>query len=396
MRVLFVAQNLQIGGIQTALINTLKEIDKSKKFDTVDLFLFGDGELISDIPENINIIRGGRLLRLVATPFSKVIESRNILNIILRTLLMLIVRIIGSDRLYTTLFKFQKKLNRYDISISYFNDVPNNYFNRGTNKFVIEEVQANKKLAWIHTDPIIANFNKEYCKKIYKDFDKIVCVSNACRNKFNEFIPEYKDKTYVVYNVFPIDDINKKAEEYKIINDSNLINIVTVSRVENNYKRIDRIIEVCNMLKEESIKNYKWTIVGEGLDLHENKLKVLELGLDGFVEFVGNKKNPYPYIKNKDLFVLTSAFEGYPMVVGEALILKVPVITTAYAAASEQIINDYNGLIVDMDIDDIYMKIRWLLQNKNEIERLKHNLNEEIFTNEVALNQLFNILGVEQ
>lgn len=392
MKILFVGQNLQTGGVQKSLVNMLKVISEDNDLN-IDLFLFSDGDLLEDLPKNIRVMIGTRLLMLVSTPFSKVMQSKNIFNKSLRIILMLLVRIVGSKRLYTSLFKLQRKFCKYDIAISYFNDVPNNYFNQGTNKFVLEYVPADKKIAWVHTDPIEAKFNKEYCELIYRDFDYIICVSTACADKLRIFLPQYKNKIKVVYNLFPITIINNKSEESLPFTKNSIVNIVTVARIDNVTKRIDRIIEVCKKLNEEGINNFKWRIVGEGPDMKNNAIRVKEYGLDECLEFLGNKNNPYPYIKYSDLFVLASDFEGYPMVIGESLLLKTPIVSTKYAAAKEQINEGINGIITEKTTDDLFLKLKNLLLNTEYLEQLQSSINKESFTNDIAINQIYSILN---
>lgn len=71
MKILFVAQNFQMGGIQKALINMLKEISPYEKYE-IDVFTFSGGELMNDIPSNVKVTTGNLLLQLIATPFAEV------------------------------------------------------------------------------------------------------------------------------------------------------------------------------------------------------------------------------------------------------------------------------------------------------------------------------------
>ena len=395
MKVLFTGINLNTGGIQTALINTLKELTKNRKDLEIDLFLFShEGELMSEIPNKVKVIRGNFLLNLIGNSFINVVNTKNIVKIFLRLIMMILVRIIGSERFYNLIFLMKKKFSCYDIAISYFNDVsPNLYFNRGCNQFVANFIDATQKIAWLHTDPDNAKLNKEICLKTYSKFNHIVLVSTACKSKLDKIAPELKDKTFVAYNIFPIKDILKKSILYDVGYAKDKINIVTVARLDNSTKRIDRIIDVCLLLKKNNISNYKWYIVGDGPDLNINITLAKEIGVNEFIEFVGNKKNPYPYISNADLFVLTSDYEGYPMVVGESLILKTPVITTNYISAEEQIQNNYNGIIVDISGDELFNTIYSLITNPFELNILKNNLCISSFSNELALSQLNEILS---
>ena len=130
------------------------------------------------------------------------------------------------------------------------------------------------------------------------------------------------------------------------------------------------------------------SIVGDGPDLNINITLAKEKRVKEFIEFTGNKRNPYPYIANADLFVLTSDYEGYPMVVGESLILKTPVITTNYIASKEQIQNNYNGLIVGISVNELFNTIYKLITNSYKINILKNNLCISKFSNKLALSQL--------
>jgi glycosyltransferase involved in cell wall biosynthesis len=390
MKILFVAQNLQMGGIQKALVNTIKELNKENKFE-IDVFSFGDGPLIEELPDTINIFYGSLLLRLISTPFSVIKRKGNILHTFLRIICMILVRIIGSERFYRLLFKMQRNFKGYDVAISYFNDVQGGYFNRGTNQFVIENIYAKRKLAWIHTDPIKAGFEYNTSLNIYKDFDKIVCVSNACKQKFIKLLPEFIYKTHVVYNLFPIEEIKAKSIIYNPF-EKTKISIVSVGRIDNATKRFHLIPKICKMLKDNSILNYEWRIIGDGPDIASNKQLVENLGVSDFVEFVGEKVNPYPYLKKSDIFVLISAYEGYPMVVGESLILGTPVLTTSYSAANEQIFDNYNGVITGMKLEDIYLTLKSILENPERIEIMKQNNMERGFSNNNAMQQLLEVV----
>lgn len=347
-KILFAAQNLAVGGIQTSLINLLIHLDKEHCDEyEIDLFTFGKGEFLPFVPENVNVICGNTLLGLASTPFMSVVESRKITDIFLRILLMLYVRIVGSDAFYRTVLEKHRTKKEYEVAISYFNDAPNNYFNRGTNLYVSDFTHAGKKVAWIHNDPIEMGFSKDHCIKTYKSFDKIYCVSGAVKEKFDLLLPEYKDKTEVFYNIFCPELIKKRSEEF-VPFEKRGFNIVTVCRVDNFQKRVDGIVRLAGRLKDDGVEGFKWRIVGGGPDLKGNKKLARELGVEDVVEFIGETINPYPYIKNSDLFALYSAFEGHPMVIGETQVLGVKIITTNYAAAKEQI-NEDQGIICEND-----------------------------------------------
>lgn len=357
-KILFVAQNLQIGGVQKALINHLKTVPAG---DDIYLFTFGDGPLMAEIPPFVRVFRGRRLLRLIATPMQVVLQSKNIVAIVLRVFLTLLVRVIGSKQLYMWLLRGYCT-EKFDIAISYFNDVPHNYFNQGTNLFVSEYVQAEKKVAWIHSDPIKANFDTEYCREIYRNFDRIVCVSRAVERNFHQLLPEYAKKTEVIHNFIPTQEVRELAQTATPYS-GDKFHVVTVGRVDNASKRMDGIVRVCVRLKSEGITQFQWHIVGNGPDLPGNRQLAEELGVAELVCFEGEQINPFPYIRHADLFALYSAYEGFPMVIGEAQALDTYILTTNYAAAKEQI-SPEQGIIAEND-EEFYQELKRLILCRN-------------------------------
>lgn len=357
-KILFVAQNLQIGGVQKALVNQLKTMSAN---DEIHLFTFGDGPLMAEIPPFVQVIRGRRLLRLIATPMQVVLKSRNIIDIFFRILLTVFVRVTGSERLYLWLLKGYCE-ESYDTAISYFTDVPNNYFNQGTNLFVSEFVQAKQNVAWIHNDPIDGKFDPDHCEKIYRRFDRLVCVSQAVKNRFSVFLPQYTDRLAVYHNRYPVEEIQQMATGASPYPDG-IFHIVTAARIDNLQKRINGIVRLCTRLRDDGVKGFSWHLVGGGPDLPKNQQLAKELGVEDLVCFEGEKTNPFPYIKHADLFALYSAYEGFPMVIGEAQALGTFILTTNYAAAKEQITLE-QGIIAESD-EEFYQELKRLILCQN-------------------------------
>lgn len=358
-KILFVGQNLCVGGVQTAFINHLNKYSNDPQYD-ITVFLFSKGALYDQMPKNINVIFGNGLLGLISLPFSEVKASKNIIKTIIRAASVIVARLIGVERFYRMCFK--KLPSKYDIAVSYFTDGLNGTFNRGTNLFVSEYVNANTKVTWVHNDPVLAEFDHDYCQKLYLPFDKIVCVSDAVREKFNQILPEYKDKTMTFHNVFDEEKIKSLAKEY-VPFEKTAFDIVTIARADNKQKRIDGIIQVCRRLKDEGITNFRWRVVGGGSCLESNRALATSLEVDDLIVLEGEKTNPYPYITESDLFALYSSFEGFPMVVGEAQALGTYIITTNYAAAKEQI-SLGQGYIAEND-EDFYQELKRLIQCQN-------------------------------
>ena len=82
--------------------------------------------------------------------------------------------------------------------------------------------------------------------------------------------------------------------------------------------------------------------------------------------FMGSKQNPYPYFKISDCVILTSDYEGYPVVFLESMILNKPIITTKVSDYKE--IDGKYGYVTTKEVTDIYEKMKLFIENGFEIK----------------------------
>ena len=115
---------------------------------------------------------------------------------------------------------------------------------------------------------------------------------------------------------------------------------------------------------------------------------VVENGLTEYIHFLGTKKNPRPYLKQMDSFLLPSRYEGKPMAITEALMLGKPCIVCEYASAREQIIHGKTGLIAKNDDSDIKSVLNSVLQDSTILKRLSQNVIDEDFSNEEEIKKI--------
>lgn len=169
------------------------------------------------------------------------------------------------------------------------------------------------------------------------------------------------------------------------------LTIVSVGRLDST-KSMDRAIRVAARLRDRGYC-FRWYIVGDGPQKTMLEGLSTHLNLQEYVYFTGYQSNPYPYIKYADLFVLASKYEGMPMVVSEALILATPVVVTEYASAGEQIVQGYNGFIVENSEKGILNALESFFIKDDLSEELKRNLLNDHFSNEPALQQFKHIIN---
>lgn len=227
------------------------------------------------------------------------------------------------------------------------------------------------------------NFTKlrnYFYKKFYKKFDLIICQAKYMQddlvNNFNIDI----NKTKVIYNPVDVKLIEEKMIESggNKLDNTNDINLLAVGRLHKN-KGFDLLIEAFSKLPF----NFKLQILGEGSEKEELITIAEKFNCNNRICFLGFKSNPYTYMKNADLLVLSSRHEGLPNVVLESNICKLPVIAfDCPGGTSEIIINGENGFLVECknilklkDTIEMASKYTW---NKERIyESTKNKFNSE-------------------
>jgi len=310
---------------------------------------------------------------------------------ILWFILHFIGKIISSENIINFFVLGIKMTDKYDVAISFSNDIYNKGTNLGCNIFTDKVVTAKRKIAWIHNEPYRLGFTKKKCLKTYKNFDKIVNVSYACKRMLDNIIPAYRNKSKVVYNMLNEDKIQSMLKEGNPY-DNKRFHLVTIARLNNEQKRIDRVIKCCEKLKLKSEINFQWHVIGDGPDKKKLEILSAEHKTEDVVIFEGEKDNPYPYIKYADIFVQTSDYEAYSMVLLEALILEKPIICTNYDSATEIIKNGKNGVIVEKDEEEIINAIKILMEEPEKIKQIKNYIKTNTINNTNALKQFEEVI----
>ena len=329
--ILFSAYSLDVGGIETALITLLKQINKNYNITLV--LEKNEGIFLKDLPKNINLIT--------------YIPSSN-KNILFRKL---------CNFLKQQKFKLKYK-NKFDFAACYATYSYSSAF--------IARNASKKSCLWVHND-YLNFFNKNI--KEYKNFfnklqvtkfKKIVFVSKNDKNIFLESFPNLNGKCIFCNNLIDYNKIIEKSKES--ISDFNkqekMITFINIGRHDEKQKKLSRIINASKRLHEEGYK-FNVIFVGDGTD----NLKYIEQAKDDpNIIFLGVKKNPYPYLAQSDCFIMSSDYEGYPVVFIESQILGKPIITTDVSDAKKDIKDKY-GIIVEKSEEGIYIGMKQFLKN---------------------------------
>ncbi len=373
-KILFVTESLARGGMETVLVNIANNLCK-KGYDITILCYDERNDLVSELNQQIHYIYKSRkefpILRKV--PYIKRFFKYK--------------KAVWEHRTSAkNLYKYYIGKEKYDVEIAFYRGPSIKIVSGSTNK-------RSKKLAWVHTDFKLCNpqsitswFNNlEEAKTAYSKMDNVICVSDKANQSFNEVIG-LKEKTKTVYNLIPAETVTEKScEEIPIKKEK--FTIVTVGRLIPD-KRQDRLLSATKRLNEEGYDFNVW-IVGSGR--HENELKKYckENNLDNVI-FTGMQSNPYPYMRNADLFVLTSYREGFALVIPEAMACGLPVLSTACTGPTEILNNGEFGILVENSSVGVYNGIKNILDNKEILEKLKTKSQERYmdFDEEIIVKEI--------
>ncbi|AWD67020.1 glycosyltransferase [Priestia aryabhattai] len=388
---LFVMNNLSCGGAEKALISLLETIDYSKF--NVDLFLFKhEGLFFSKIPKQVNLLKEPYEYKYYDMPIKRAIIScikKGRLNIALSRLKAGFIfkteqnRVRCEQRVWKYICNSLKSINKkYDVAIGYLEKTPI--------YFCVDKVNAKKKIGFIHNDYDKLGMDPEIDQKYFDKLGNIVTVSEECASVLKQRFPVYKDKVEVMYNIVSPKVINKMSSNHLNIKYRG-VNLVSLGRLHQQ-KGFELAIEACKNLIDSGYK-IKWHVIGEGEERTKLEKLIKANRLEENFILLGLKENPYPYIKNADIYVHPSRFEGKSIAIDEAKILNKPIVVTNFTTVKDQIKDQETGLIVDMTSSSIAEGIKRLLDDDHLRGKLTNNLSKEKLGTESEIEKLYKLFN---
>ena len=382
--ILFVVDEKRMGGV-SVLFETIISLMDISNYNIDLLVLHNNGEMFKNLPSSINIIYGSSYFEAIDYTMKEIIKKKSIKLLLKKIKVVLDMK---TGHIENVIKKERKKIltKKYDVEIA---------FKDGFTALFTAFGDSKRKIHWLHYEYKKTNPNGKYdklFKRILPTFDKIVAVSDNVKKCFND-IYHLDDKVIVIYNVVNGEKIIELSkEESNVLLNSNELNLVSVGRLHE-MKGYDRLIDTIYKLKSDGIfDNVKLRIYGDGPLFETLNQKISDLKLTNDIFLMGSVMNPYKYIKNSDLFILSSIYEPFGLVIVESLTLGVPVLATLNSATDKLISNDYNGLIVENSLDGLYSGLKKIIENKEILKKYKNNLTNYFYDNNEQLNKIKQIL----
>lgn len=358
--------SLRNGGAERSLVNLLQLFDYQKY--EVDLLLFQEeGIFLEQLPNEVHILHDCDILHLLYA------KGNNRIKGIKHPLLTF-------DHYWGTFWARKKtesmyasrqyrwehyykdripsiKTKKYDVAISYLHGEQLYY--------LVDKVDAKRKIAWIHTDYSKLNALEEHDLKYMRQVDSVVSISNICVETLCKTFPSIKEKFCMLPNLTSSSSIKYLAEkEYPKEYGGDEFKIVSVGRLIH-LKGFDMAVDAASILKENGLK-FSWFILGDGELKTELNMQIKNKNVGDCVFLLGATDNPYKYMDGADILVQTSRYEGKSVVLDEAKILGKPIVVTNYDTVKDQV-NDNEGVIVNMSSEAIAAGIMKIIPRIDEI-----------------------------
>lgn len=346
--ILIATLNMNIGGVENSLISLLHSLSPADY--NIDLLLLENkGEYKSEIPDWVNtfVLKEFALVRddLNRPPLQMIrkhFREKNFSYALGMLGSYSVSKITGNKKwYYKTIFRSMPEMEKhYDIAISYSSII--SYLTY----YVMNYVNADQKYGWIHFD--ISKYGQLDKNSLFmhEKMDKIYVVSKEALDAFRKRYPSLADKCELKYNVVDAEYIKKMAEEpVESIKEDGVVSILTLGRLSRE-KGQDVIPEVAKLLLKRGLK-FRWYLVGDGNYRNVIEEKISECGLSDTVILLGTKKNPYPYLRQADIYVQTSLHEGYCITLAEAKVFGMPIVSTDFTGAHEQLDGREHSKVVE-------------------------------------------------
>jgi glycosyltransferase involved in cell wall biosynthesis len=340
-KILFIVPSMRGGGAERVMITLLNHLDRSR-FDPILALVKKEGSLLDKLPSDLPIIdlnaRNARyaIIKIIRLAWSikpdVVFSTLGYLNLLIALIKIFLPRNIRLIAREGSIPSVQNKREKYP-----------------------------KIFDWLYTN-------------VYYRFDCIIAQSQYMRRDLIENFSIPDEKVIVINNPVDIERVTLLSGEMGYSYPANKINLLAVGRLSRE-KGYDLLLQAMKLLDDQ----YHLTIVGIGPE--ESRLLKLskKLELQERVTFIGFQDNPYAWMKNADLMVLSSRYEGFPNVVLEANACGTPVIAFDCPGGTGEIIkNGVNGLLVKcgdyVAMADAIQRFRLMTWNEMKI---KENISEK-------------------
>lgn len=389
-RILFVIDSITCGGAEKGLISLLNNIEYSN-YDVDLLYFCHENEYyLNEIPNQVHIIEPDLVTQLALSSGGYVLShvwNFHYLSLIIKRILFGIMGKIDRDSYFRRRAKDWKILRRYIPELEKKYDAAIAYLENYPVYFTLDKVKAKKYIVWQRTDYKKTGCKAEWDLPYFQRADTICVLSEEMKNNFLSEFPGIKEKVVIFPNIVDIKNILEKSKENISFDDAysgfRIVSVGTLRHV----KGYDVSMRACKRLLEKGY-DFRWYIIGSGEELKQMQKEIMHLGIEERFILLGNKRNPYAFVAQSDIFVQCSYREGFSTTVFEAKCLQKPIVITDAPGMKNQIEHGVNGIIVPTgNSDEVANAVEKLMNSKDLRMELSENLKSHLENSNVDIKR---------
>lgn len=373
-KILFVIPEYSIGGTNTSLANILSLIDH-ERYDISILSLYEDGTEHFKSLFRPYVIKKSLLYTLIHD------------NVVTRKFMGLCLKR-SNKASWEWVYRYEawriRRNFQFDVVVA---------FQEGLATSFSTLLKAAKRIAWVQCDYPHSVGNRRIPTVIdtYSRYDNIVCVSKYTADNMREYLSEVDAPVSFLYNTLNTDEIQNKGKAGDTCFIKEKFNIVSVGRLSG-VKGFDLIPKMAAMIKGQMQTAFCWYIIGEGAERRRIEDGIRKYDVNDCVVLLGAKDNPYPFLREADLYVCTSESESFSYTIAEAKILHTPVLSNNFPVAYE-VVDDTTGWV--MPNDEMPEMIARLISNEDGIySRVKKSISTYVYDNQAILDGFYKMISV--
>ena len=209
----------------------------------------------------------------------------------------------------------------------------------------ISDLKISKNLVWIHSS--VSAWKKKQSKidrftKGLENYTKVVCICKEMKEELEGLNSKLKEKITYIYNPIDFDKIKDMAVQEFEKNEKKLVEnkfLLTVARLDLVPKDFKTLFKGFGIAKNHGYDG-KLYIIGDGPDKQQVEKLRESSRYKNDIYLLGRKMNPYNWMKKADKFIMSSKYEGFGMVLIEALALKSQIISSNCKTGPKEILNN--------------------------------------------------------
>lgn len=212
----------------------------------------------------------------------------------------------------------------------------------------------------------------QFIRRLYSSADLLVGCSRSVANNIADLANLPRERVHTIYNPIPLDLFQKAEEpvEHPWFIDGQLPVILAVGRLAPE-KDFETLIKAFTLVRQNLPA--RLVILGEGKERPKLEALIKELRLGNDISLPGFEPNPFKFMKKAAVFVLSSRYEGAPLVLAEALACGCPIVSTDCLNGPAEILENgkWGKLVPVGDVEALAKAILETINNPPDREALK-------------------------